>query len=93
VSFDAVGEGHLGAGVAGVGGAEFGAEGGEGSAASGCAGRVEADVQGAVGDLQVAGQGERFAEQRAGFVAAAGVGERDKLGEVTRPASVGRARG
>ena len=59
--FDAVGEGQVGAGVAGCGVGEFGAERGEGSAASGCAGRVEPDVQGVAEDLQVAGQGECFA--------------------------------
>src|SRR5665647_2954438 len=70
VAFDAVGDGEVGAGVAGGGGGEFGGECGEGSAASGGAGGVEAHVQGGAGDLQVPGQGERFAEQGAAFVAA-----------------------
>jgi hypothetical protein len=36
-------------------------------------GQVEAHVQGVAGDLQVAGEGEPFPKERAGFVVAAGV--------------------
>ena len=49
--FDAVGDLQVGAGVAGVGVGEFGAERCQGSAASGGAGWVEPDVQGVADDL------------------------------------------
>lgn len=47
--------------------------------AVGGAGRVEAHVQGVAGDLQVAGQGGRFAEKGAGFVIPSGVCGRSSL--------------
>ena len=61
MAFDAVVEGQVGSGVDGGCVGEFGAEGGDGLAPSRGAGGVEADVQGVADDLQVTGQGERFA--------------------------------
>jgi hypothetical protein len=51
VALDAVGEGEVGAGVAGRGVGELDTERGEGVAASGGTGGVELDVQGVAGDL------------------------------------------
>lgn len=61
MAFDAVDEGQVGAGVAGFGVVEFGAERGEGLAAAWCGGGVEPDLQFGADDLQVAGQCEGFA--------------------------------
>ena len=69
---DAVGEGQVGAGVAGCGGGEVGAEGEQGLAASGRSGGIEPNVQGVADDLQVAGEGERLPAQGACLVLAAG---------------------
>jgi len=46
---------------------------GEGFGASGGAGGINPDVQGAADDLQVTGQGEHFAQERAGFAIPADV--------------------
>ena len=71
--FDAVDDPQVGAGVGGLGGGELLAERGQGAAAAGRGGGVEAYVQLIVADVDVAGEGERFADQGAGFVVGARV--------------------
>ena len=74
VGFGAVAQGEVGAGVDGVGVVEGVAEFVDGGGVSWRGQRVEADVQGvgAVGD-DVAGAGQRGADQGVGFVVGAGV--------------------
>ena len=71
--FDLVAQDKAGAGVAGLGLVELVAEGGEGVGSPGRGERVEADEQFAVAGLDVAGNTECFADDRAGLVAGAGV--------------------
>src|SRR6266851_5410476 len=63
----------MGSGVAGSGGAELLAEGGQGAGAAGCGQRVQADVQGGAADGDVAAGVQGFADEGVGFVAGAGV--------------------
>src|SRR5664279_4425820 len=81
LAFDAVTDGQVGVGVAGAGLGELLATGVEGAAAVGCGGGVEPDVQGVPGDVQVAGEGERLAEQGAGFI----VGPGSRAGAASGP--------
>ncbi len=75
-------QGQVGAGVAGLGVVELLAEGGQRAGAAGRGRGLEPDVQGVAGDLQVAGQGERFPEQGSAFA----------FGGRSAGAAVGRAR-
>src|SRR5271166_5349474 len=63
----------MGSGVAGSGGGELLAEGGQGAGAAGCGQRVQADVQDSAADGDVAAGVQGFADQGVGFVAGAGV--------------------
>ncbi len=90
VGFDAVAQGEAGAGVDGVGVVEDVAEFGDRGGVAWCGQWVETDVQGVgvvVGD-DVAGAGQRGADQGVGFVVGAGVagvgddGTRQGLGGV-----------
>ena len=68
--FDLVAQDELGAGVAGLGRIELGAEGGDGAGSARGGERVEPDGQGFAAGDDVAAGGEGFADQGAGFVAA-----------------------
>jgi hypothetical protein len=72
-SSDFVAQGKRGAGVAGLGVVELGAERGEGAGAVGRGERVEPHLQGPVVGGDVAAGGEGFADEGAGLVAGAGV--------------------
>jgi hypothetical protein len=72
VFFDFVAQGERGAGVAGLGVVELGAERGEGAGAAGRGERVEPHVRvRSRGDVAAGGEG--FADEGAGLVAGAGV--------------------
>src|SRR5271165_5300560 len=71
----------MGSGVAGSGGAELFAEGGQGAGAAGCGQRVQADVQDAAADGDVAAGVQGFADQGVGFVAGAGVAAVEGAGQ------------
>lgn len=58
MGFDLVVQDEVGAGVAGAGGVELVAEGGQGAGAPRCGQRFEPHVQGALAGLDVAGGGE-----------------------------------
>ena len=70
VGFDLVAQDEIGAGVAGAGGGELVAEGGQGCGPPGRGERVEPDEQFAVAGADVAGDGQCLADQRVGLVAA-----------------------
>jgi hypothetical protein len=71
--FDLVAQDETGAGIAGLGLVELVAEGGQGLGAPGRGEGVEPDQQFAIAGMDVAGGGERLADQRVGLVAGAGV--------------------
>ena len=89
MGFDAVGQDEVGAGVEGLGVVEQLTDGSQRAGAAGSRGRVERDVDLAVGDVQVAGAGERFADEASGFVVRAGVVGGDQPGQ-SRLGVVGR---
>src|SRR5260370_25722335 len=74
VVFDLVAQDEAGAGVAGAGGVELIAQGGEGSGAPGRGERVEPHSQDAVAGGDVAAGGGGFADHGGGFGARAGAG-------------------
>ena len=89
MGFDAVGEHEVGAWVDGLGVVEQVADRSQGAGAAGGGERVERDVDRVVGDVEVAGAGERFADEAAGFVMRAGIVGGDQPGQ-SRLGVVGR---
>ena len=73
MGFDLVAEDEVGAGIASASGGELVAERGQGLGAPGRGERVEPDDELAVAGDDVAGDGERFADEGVGLVASAGV--------------------
>ena len=78
---DLVTQDEIGAGIAGLGLVELVAEGGEGLGLPGRGERVEPDEQLAVTGDDVAGDGERFADEGVGLVVGAGLAAVRRQGE------------
>ena len=81
MGFDGVVDDVVGAGVGGLGVVEQLTDRSECAGASGGGQRVERDVDLVVGEVQVAGGCERFADEASGFVVGAGVVGGGEAGE------------
>ena len=71
MGLDVVAQDEIGAGVAGAGGGELVAEGGQGLSPPGGGERVQPDEQFAGSEVDIAGGGEGFADKGVGLVAGA----------------------